>query len=310
MKVVGIAQMVMSATSKATIGAKTWQVCVLVTDPDSNHTLLVQDDSRIDFANCMVQVNTKNWDAVEARDSSYIHSVNGDNCFVGDIHYGDVTPPKDPTCTFFPDPFSGYQMPASATNCNYSATTTIDTPTTLNPGTYCGGIGINADTVLNKGLYVIRDGKLQINSHANVTGNGVTFLFTGDKLFDTGSMAIQIQTTGTINITPASAADAGQFAGFVFFLDQNTGGSNKKQGKVRIWNTTMNTSGILYLRGATMDIGKDAVLTVNPGSIVADFILPDKNGTLNLTGSLNSSIAVLNSMKKTGSASGGPVLVN
>ena len=30
----------------------------------------------------MVQVNTQNWDAVEARDTSYIHSTNGDNCFI------------------------------------------------------------------------------------------------------------------------------------------------------------------------------------------------------------------------------------
>ena len=81
-----------------------WPVCVLVTNPASNHTLKVQNGATIDFTNCMVQVNTANWDAVEARDTSYIHSTNGVNCFTGDIHYGDVTPPKQETCTMLPDP--------------------------------------------------------------------------------------------------------------------------------------------------------------------------------------------------------------
>src|SRR6185436_4848544 len=99
--------------SKATIKPKLWQVCVIVTESVDNHTLLVKDQSTIDFTNCMVQVNTQNWDAVEARDSSYIHSKNGENCFVGDIHYGDVQPPKNPTCTFFPDPFAAYVVPTN-----------------------------------------------------------------------------------------------------------------------------------------------------------------------------------------------------
>ena len=50
------------------------------------------------------------------------------------------------------------------------------------------------------------------------------------------------------------------------------------------------------------------MITVNPGSIIADMILPDGGSTLNLTGSLNSSLAILNSMKK-GATSGGPILV-
>jgi len=70
MSMVGITQMRMAATSKATLGgSKTWPVCVLITNPTSSHTLLVQSGASIDFSNCMVQVNTANWDAVEARDT-------------------------------------------------------------------------------------------------------------------------------------------------------------------------------------------------------------------------------------------------
>jgi hypothetical protein len=99
--IIGISQMTVSAASTATMAGKKWQICVLVTEPTAKHTLKVEGGAKIDFDNCMVQVNTANWDAVESRGGGYIHSKNGENCFVGDIHYGDVQPPKNPTCTFW-----------------------------------------------------------------------------------------------------------------------------------------------------------------------------------------------------------------
>src|SRR4051812_10725200 len=156
MSMVGITQMSMSATSKATIAAKTWQVCVMVTNPTSGHTLLVKGGAKINFTNCMVQVNTANWDAVESRDTSYIHSANGSNCFVGDIHYGDVQPPKDPTCTMFDDPFATYVVPVNT--CTYTNKVVNVAGTTLTPGTYCGGINISANVTFSPGVYYIQDG--------------------------------------------------------------------------------------------------------------------------------------------------------
>jgi Multicopper oxidase len=75
MQVVGLNSMNIGATSKATMAGQIWQVCAMITDPDSHHTLLVKNQARIDFSNFLVQVNTQNWEAVETRDTSY--SVNG-----------------------------------------------------------------------------------------------------------------------------------------------------------------------------------------------------------------------------------------
>ena len=119
---------------------------------------------------------------------------------------------------------------------------------------------------------------------------------------------IDISTTGTLTLSPNTDAAAGQWAGFVFFYDLPS--SKKNSGaKDIIQKATVNISGVIYLVGQPLTISSGAVVTVNPGSIMADMILPDNGGTLNLTGSLNSSLAVLNSMKKTGSGSGGPMLV-
>jgi Flp pilus assembly protein TadG len=300
MSTVGITSMNMSATSKATIAAKTWQVCVMVTNPDSNHTLLVKGGAKINFTNCMVQVNTANWDAVESRDTSYIHSTNGSNCFVGDIHYGDVVPPKDPTCTMFNDPFATYVVPVNT--CTYTNKVVNVAGTTLTPGTYCGGINISANVTFSPGVYYIQDGDFKVTGAANVTANNVTFLLSG------ANTNLDISTTGTLTLSPNNDAAAGQWAGFVFFYDLPS--SKKNSGaKDAIKNATVNMSGIIYLVGQPLTISNGATVNVNPGSILADMILPDQGGTLNLTGSLNSSLAVLNSMKKKGAASGGPTLM-
>src|SRR6185437_10757317 len=124
---------------------------------DSNHTELVKNDASIDLINCLNQVNTANWDAVEARDTSYIHSTNGVNCFTGEIHYGDVQPPKQVSCAMLPDPFSTYNVPTNA--CTYT-NMTVNSNVTLSPGTYCGGLKItgNSNVTLSPGLYFMQAG--------------------------------------------------------------------------------------------------------------------------------------------------------
>jgi hypothetical protein len=86
----------------------------------------------------------------------------------------------------------------------------------------------------------------------------------------------------------------------LFFWDQP---STKKGQTDVISSTTANLSGILYFAGQTLSITGGAHVTVSPGSIIADFLLPDNahltlNGTLNapgahLTKALDSSTPVL-----------------
>jgi Flp pilus assembly protein TadG len=292
MSMIGVSQMTMSATSKATIGAKTWQVCVMITDPTKGHTLLVSGASKIDFTNCMVQVNTANWDAVEARDTSYIHSANGDNCFVGDIHYGDVQPPKDPTCMMFPDPYASIAMPASAANCDYTQMKVQTNGTVLTPGTYCKGLQLQniSDVTFSPGLYIISGGDLQAhgqgNTSMNITATGVTFILTGQNA------GLDLKNVN-FNITPAT--NVGAFSGFLFFLDQTTDSHGKTLygNQSKIENVQMNTRGIIYLAGQSFSPTKGSAITMNPGSIIADVMQLDSASSFNLTGSLNGPWAAL-----------------
>lgn len=296
--ILGKNELAVAGAATASLGGSTkWPVCVLVTDPDSNHTLLVKNQASIDFTNCMVQVNTLNWDAVEARDTSYIHSVNGVNCFTGDIHYGDVTPPKMPTCTMLPDPYSTYNVPTNACTFTNKA---VNTSATLSPGTYCGGIKISGSgtVTFSPGVYYIQSGDLQVLNSASVIATGVTFLLSGS------STNLNINTSGTVTLSPVTDSSAGNWAGFVFYWDQP---SAKKGQTNLISNATVNASGIFYFVGQTLSITNGAKVTINPGSIIADFILPD-SGHLTLNGTINSPTAAQQAMQKS-VASTNPVLV-
>ena len=301
MGIAGYSQTGLSAVSKSMLGNRMWPICVLITNPTDGHTLLVSGASTIDFTNCMVQVNTNNWDAVEARDTSYIHSSNGNNCFVGDIHYGDVTPAKNPTCTMFADPYTtGYTLPASASTCTYTNLKVTVAGTTLSPGTYCGGLTIQKNATLSPGLYIMKAGDFNVSgTNTNVTATGVTVLMTGSNA------GITINTTGTITMSPADSSAAGVFAGFSFFLDQST---TNYLDKSQVQSATMNMSGVLYLKGQKLIPDKNAVITINTGVIIADEILPVGGSKLNLTGTLSSPTAVQQAMKKS-LPSNTPVLV-
>jgi Flp pilus assembly protein TadG len=316
----GFTQMNIKATAEAKLAPKIWPVCVLITASTQLHTLLTANNGHVVFDNCMVQVNTTDWDAVEARNTSYIHSTNGDNCFVGDIHYGDVQPPKDPSCTFFADPFAGYKMPASAATCTFTNYKVTGNGVTLKPGTYCGSTTLNGGNItLSPGLYIINSGDLTITGNSIVTANGVTILFTG-----TGPN-FYINQNAQLTITPASGSVAGQFAGFVFYLDNNsdmtacasvTDGARLTGGKSAgdcvnavDNNAKLTMSGIAYLTNAAFLADNNAVVTVNSGSLIANFLVANNNAVFSLTGTGTATTSAQIAMQKSGGSNQAPVLI-
>jgi Flp pilus assembly protein TadG len=326
----GFKTVALSATSSATTAGKMYTICVMITNPTDGHTEITSNGAGLVFNNCMNQVNTDNWDAVQADDNSYIQGTAGDNCFVGNIHFGNVTPPKDASCTIFPDPFASYTMPVSARSCDYgnppagstksaaNKAMPAGTTTTWSPGTYCGNVNIapaNGSTVtLNPGVYIINAGTLTMKNNINVTANGVTILLTGHNA------ALNFQNVN-LNMTPSTSA--GDFSNFLFFLDQS-GCTTQSNGTVSCpfndksqWqNVTMNTNGIIYLSNQEFDIQSGTksptpptALTLNPGSLIAGLIVPSGNLVFTVTGYSTGTSGAPSSLQKTGSASQTPRLV-
>lgn len=283
----GLLTIKVSATARW--GTKPEQVCILITEPFDNHTLRSSGDAKVVLNKCMVQVNTANWDAVEAAGSSSIHVNDGKSCFVGNIHFGDVTPAKTENCTFFPDPFDDMTVSAPG-SCTVTDFNTASNGSSLSPGVYCGGIQVTTDASFAPGLYYIKDGPLKVvGDKTDISAEGVTFIFMGEK---TG---IEVRSGGVWNQTASTKANGGQYAGFVFFLDPASREDAKSSSKIQ--GMDLNLKGIIYLVGQKLLISNGSNVTMNPGSIVADYLLP-QGGNLTLNGDLSTTTASEISMRK------------
>ncbi len=85
-------------------------------------------------------------------------------------------------------------------SCTYSSPVVVTTNTTLNAGTYCGGI-ITSGTetiTLNPGLYIIKSGITESGT-PTFTGSGVTLYFNtgGITGSGTGGFTLSAPTSGT-----------------------------------------------------------------------------------------------------------------
>ena len=287
-----------NAKAKASLnGTAQFPVCILITEPTNAHTLRASNAAKVDLNNCLVQVNTQNWDAVEAADTSYIHINNGQNCYVGDIHFGNITPTKMPTCDLFPDPYASLS-PGVPGGCDFNNYAPNAANITLSPGVYCGGIKIQKDATFSPGVYYVTGGPLSIaGTGTDVTATGVAFVLSGNKA------GVTVNTTGAFKITPPNTGS--KFDGFIFYLDQTA--ATKPNAQSSLQNVQMTASGIIYLTGQQLVTSGNATkVMINPGAIVADYLLP-QGGTFNFTGSLNSSVAAQAMAKSL--KGGSPVLI-
>jgi len=94
-----------------------------------------------------------------------------------------LTPAPLAHCPDIPDPLADVPAPdtsgCSAYPSNYS-----NGNFSLQPGVYCGGLQAltHANLTLAPGVYVIRNGPLQVQAGASITGIGVTFYLSGSNV--------------------------------------------------------------------------------------------------------------------------------
>lgn len=141
----------------------------------------------------------------------------------------------------------GYLIPPAPGACNFTNTTiNSNTATTLNPGTYCGGIRIantnRGPVTFQPGLYFLNGGGLQAAGTGAVNGAGVTF-------YVTGGGSLQMTGTGNINLTaPTNAPAAGIPPGVLFFQDRGDAQN------ANVTNGNVFFTGALYFPGAPLTL--------------------------------------------------------
>jgi hypothetical protein len=147
---------------------------------------------------------------------------------------------------------------------------------TVSPGTYSSisisGTGKGNTVVFSSGTYIIDGaGGLTIPGNATISGNGVTFYFTG-------SATINMTGTPSIQLTPPSS---GQYAGILMYqdpADTNTTGPSFGG------NTGSNFGGVLYFpKDKVTFYGNNTSYAA--GIVIADGLALSGNPTVNLQGS-------------------------
>ncbi|MGH7913076.1 MAG: pilus assembly protein TadG-related protein, partial [Candidatus Binataceae bacterium] len=140
------------------------------------------------------------------------------------VNGGGSTPPTTGIAQFG-DPLAYIAAPSfDPSSCPSFSTQNISGA--VGPGTFCGGIKINAGSTVtfSPGLYIIDGGGLQIVGGATVSGTGVTFYLTGVNNNNGNKKSyggVDIASTATVNLSSPCDSSGGGIPGMLFFQDRS-----------------------------------------------------------------------------------------
>lgn len=237
-------------TAQVTATARTagsTPLCMLVLDPTGHSSFHLRVNAQLEANGCSIVVNSTHNNAIMVNNQSKL--IAEAVCTVGG--YGGnksrFNPAPTTDCPALADPLESRTFP-TAGPCNHTNLKVRGQgPRTLNPGTYCGGIDIEGavQVTLNPGAYFIKDGTLEVEDTASLTGEYVTFVFSG-----TGARF----SFGRDSSIDLKASSTGPFAGFLFVSDHVGASENYKI----FSNDARNLLGTVYLPNDNLIVETEA----------------------------------------------------
>ncbi|MCJ2022732.1 TadE/TadG family type IV pilus assembly protein [Methylobacterium sp. J-067] len=223
---IGLSNQTVAAQAKVTIVGK-MRLCMLTLDPGAPGAFNLQKNAQVTATNCSLYSDSESQTGMVGGDNSMaradtICSAGG---YVG--LRANFSPPPQTGCPSIADPLKDRPAP-SVGSCPSNLVANMLTPlvgglrittnTTLEPGTYCGGVYVtgNAQVRLKPGIYVFMNGPLIVTNSASFSGTDVGLYFAGANtglLFNRGT---------TISLT---APTSGVMAGLLMMEDRNVGSS-------------------------------------------------------------------------------------
>lgn len=199
-------------TSVATIVGAT-PICVLALDRSIASALSLTGDARLQANGCGAYSNSSSTTGISSYKNSLLEAAV--ICSAGGAGggTGNFEPQPIYDCPPLADPLAGRVAPTFG-GCAYTNKAVNNFAETLSPGVYCGGLKVtgSAQVSLLPGIYVMKDGPLEVTHTASISGKNVGFYLTGDQsifLFAGGS-SVEL-----------SAPTTGEMAGLLFFEDRN-----------------------------------------------------------------------------------------
>lgn len=259
---------VLSATATSQVAMTANPAC-LVALGSSGTTMTLNSKAEIDIDGCSVYVNSNSNTAVMVNSNAYIDA--DDICIVGDYRAngtGELLPEPTTDCDPYEDPYADLEQPTVG-NCDYNHMNFNNGNHTLYPGVYCGGWNANSNTnlYLEPGLYIIKDGPINMNSNTTLNGEGVSFFFTGNN----GRLNLNSNTE--VNISPPTAGDQ---AGILMFQDRNYGHNHQH---ILSSNNDVPIDGLVYFPNAQITMNSNATFGLGSSctQIVANKFMINSN---------------------------------
>jgi len=198
--------------SEASLASAT-NICVLATETQGGGAIELAKKSAIVANNCSVIANSTDPKAIDVDFGSGIRaqSICTSGGWNGTSNSFSPIPIVD--CPQVDDPLKDRNPPAVG-KCNFK-NIKIKFAAVLVPGTYCGGISISGNAVVTMlpGVYVIKDGDLELTDNSTLIGVNVGFYVTGT------TAKIRFDNSSNVSLT---APKKGPLAGILVFEDRNS----------------------------------------------------------------------------------------
>ncbi len=195
--------------------------CVLALDKDMAGAINFSGtaDSNI---NCGVAANSRSAEAIDLDGGAMVDvdmlEAHGDIEISNNATLIVDTPPK-PYSDYVADPYADLEIPPPS-ECEKEELLIMDgNSTNMGPGRYCGGLWITNGSSIDfePGVYIIDGGDFVVDGNSDVSGDGVTFIFTADDPADIGTLRLNGGATTSL-IAPSD--DGNPYAGVLFYQDR------------------------------------------------------------------------------------------
>jgi len=244
-----------SLTSAAQRVSQPTPICLLALN-EYGSNIQSTGTAAIDASGCEVRGNSTSPTAFNMGGTTSLKSQR--NCVVGGVYTGGsstLSPPAETDCDKYPDPFLNIATPP-VSGCDYNNYSFNGSSHTLSPGTYCGGIRLAAGSfTFDPGVYIIRDGFIEVRGGADLSGSEVTFYMVGSDV------GLDLAGGGSLDLTPSSS---GLLDGFLVYADPTATSSTPS--KIR-GGAGMDFGGAIYLPRAHVELSGNGALSASPFNI-------------------------------------------
>ena len=187
-------------------------ICVLGLEEKSAGAIDLNAKARMTGNACAVYSNSTNPSGIKSKDAAVLHASL--ICSAGGKVGGKANFEPDPLtdCPQMEDPLAS-RPPPPVGACTANDLEIEEQTTTLSPGVYCGGLKITDESrvTLQPGVYVIKDGQLEVEDNSELVGENVGFYLTGK------GATFRFDRDSHISLT---APKDGPMAGLLFFEDR------------------------------------------------------------------------------------------